>query len=241
MGSPISGHLAEAALQKLETRVLRSHKPKFWMRYADDTSVVLHRDAKEAFRGELNYIFPQIQFTMEGEKEGTLSFLDAWVTRQEDGTLQTGVFRKATNTEKILTYNSNHPLSHKRYCVRTLFRRINTHCNTEAEKLQDHFAVSYKQIESSKIKTYISLNKTELNFRGVVRRPFNISGAAIDRLPQMEKNAALHLPPYLQETIRALQKLSRGKASGPDAIPTEIYKHGGFQLMDFLTAIFQEM
>nr|VZI10408.1 unnamed protein product [Spirometra erinaceieuropaei] len=137
MGSPISGYLAEAVLQELETPVFRSYKPKFWMRYVDDTFVVLHREAKETFRGELNSIFPQIQFTMEEEKDGTLPFLDVRVTRQEDGTLQTGVFRKATNTEKILHYNSNHPLSHKRSCVRTLFRRTNTHCSTEAEKLQE--------------------------------------------------------------------------------------------------------
>ncbi|BHF74631.1 hypothetical protein SprV_0501771700 [Sparganum proliferum] len=66
-----------------------------------------------------------------------LPFLDIQVSRQEDGTLQTGVFRKATDTEKILHYNSNHPLSHKRSCVRTLFRRIHTHCSTEAEKLRE--------------------------------------------------------------------------------------------------------
>ncbi|BHF84208.1 hypothetical protein SprV_0902735800 [Sparganum proliferum] len=111
MGSPVSGYLAEAVLQELETRVFRSYKPKFWVRYVDDTFVVLHRDAKKVFRGELNSIFPQIQFTMEEEKDGTLSFLDVRATRQEDGTLQTGVFRKATNTEKILHYNSDRPLS----------------------------------------------------------------------------------------------------------------------------------
>nr|VZI03782.1 unnamed protein product [Spirometra erinaceieuropaei] len=43
----------------------------------------------------------------------------------------------AIKTEKILHYNSNHPPSHKRSCVRTLFRRINTHCSTEAEKLRE--------------------------------------------------------------------------------------------------------
>ncbi|BHF70059.1 hypothetical protein SprV_0301310800 [Sparganum proliferum] len=126
MGSPISGYLAEAVMQELEARVFQSYKPKFWMRYVDDTFVILRRDAKDNFKTQLNSVFPQIQFTMEEEKDGVLPFLDVQVTRQEDGTLQTGVFRKATNTEKILHYNSNHPLSHKRSCVRTLFRRINT-------------------------------------------------------------------------------------------------------------------
>nr|VZI51516.1 unnamed protein product [Spirometra erinaceieuropaei] len=137
MGSPISGYLAEAVLQELETRVFQTYKPKFWMRYVDDTFVILHRDAKDNFKRELDSVFPQIQFTMEEENNGVLPFLDVQVSRQEDGTLQTGVFRKATDTEKILHYNSNHPLSHKRSCVRTLFRRIHTHCSTEAEKLRE--------------------------------------------------------------------------------------------------------
>nr|VZI38066.1 unnamed protein product [Spirometra erinaceieuropaei] len=43
------------------------------------------------------------------------------------------------------------------------------------------------------------------------------------------------------ENITAVQQLSSGKAPGSDAIPAEIYKHGGRQLMDHLTALFQEM
>nr|VZI19876.1 unnamed protein product [Spirometra erinaceieuropaei] len=57
----------------------------------------------------------------------------------------------------------------------------------------------------------------------------------------METNVDLDLPPSLQETIRAVQQLSSGKAPGLDAIPVEVYKHGGPQLMDYLTALFQEM
>ncbi|BHF80083.1 hypothetical protein SprV_0702320700 [Sparganum proliferum] len=79
------------------------------------------------------------------------------------------------------------------------------------------------------------------HFRGVINRPSTISDAAIDSLPQVETNADLDLPPSLQETIRAVQRLSSGKAPGSDAIPAEVYKHGGPQLMDHLTALFQEM
>nr|VZI38811.1 unnamed protein product [Spirometra erinaceieuropaei] len=42
-------------------------------------------------------------------------------------------------------------------------------------------------------------------------------------------------------TIRAVQQLSSEKAPGSDAIPAEVYKHGGPLLMDHLTALFQEM
>ncbi|BHF59291.1 hypothetical protein SprV_0100224800 [Sparganum proliferum] len=79
------------------------------------------------------------------------------------------------------------------------------------------------------------------HFRGVLNRPSTISDAAIARLPQVETNVDLDLPPSLQEIIRAVQQLSSGKAPRSVAIPAEIYKHGGPQLMDHLTALFQEM
>nr|VZI41161.1 unnamed protein product [Spirometra erinaceieuropaei] len=79
------------------------------------------------------------------------------------------------------------------------------------------------------------------HFRGVLNSFSAISDAAIERLPQVETNADLDLPPSLQETIRAVQQLSSGKAPGSDAIPAKVYKHGGPQLMDHLTALFQEM
>nr|VZI13538.1 unnamed protein product [Spirometra erinaceieuropaei] len=79
------------------------------------------------------------------------------------------------------------------------------------------------------------------HFRGVLNRASVISEAAVARLPQVATNADLDLPPSLQETIRAVQQLSSGKAPGSDAIPSEVYKHGGPLLMDHLTALFQEM
>nr|VZI42023.1 unnamed protein product [Spirometra erinaceieuropaei] len=50
------------------------------------------------------------------------------------------------------------------------------------------------------------------HFRGVLNRPSAISDGAIVRLPQVESNVDLDLPPSLQETIRAVQQLSSGKA-----------------------------
>ncbi|BHF72656.1 hypothetical protein SprV_0401572500 [Sparganum proliferum] len=79
------------------------------------------------------------------------------------------------------------------------------------------------------------------HFRGPPNRRPTISNAAIARLPQVETNVDLGLLPSLNETIRTVQQLSSGKAPGLDAFPDEIYKHGGLQLMDHLTALFQAM
>ncbi|BHF66055.1 hypothetical protein SprV_0200906900 [Sparganum proliferum] len=68
------------------------------------------------------------------------------------------------------------------------------------------------------------------HFRGVLSQPSAISDAAIARLPQVETNVDLDLPPSLQETIRAVQQLSSGKAPGSDAIPAE--RKGNCQVCD---------
>ncbi|BHF82487.1 hypothetical protein SprV_0802562500 [Sparganum proliferum] len=137
MGSPISGFIAEAVLQRLESLVFQHHKPNFWAQYVDDTFVVIERDQLLTFKKRLNAVFPDIQFTMEEEENNQLAFLDVLVCRKDCGGLKTKVFRKATNTMQVLNFNSNHPISHKRSCVRTLYRRVETHCSEPEDKIAE--------------------------------------------------------------------------------------------------------
>ncbi|VDM01372.1 unnamed protein product [Schistocephalus solidus] len=60
-------------------------------------------------------------------------------------------------------------------------------------------------------------------------------------MPQMDINSDLDLPPSLPETIQAVQQIPSSKALGSNAIPPEVYKHGGLRLMAELTTLFQEM
>ncbi|BHF72428.1 hypothetical protein SprV_0401549300 [Sparganum proliferum] len=76
------------------------------------------------------------------------------------------------------------------------------------------------------------------HFRSVLNRPSTISNVAITSLSLLETNADLDGPPSLHETIRAVQQLSNVKAPGSNVMPAEVYKHGGPQLMDYLTTLF---
>ncbi|VDL88656.1 unnamed protein product [Schistocephalus solidus] len=79
------------------------------------------------------------------------------------------------------------------------------------------------------------------HFRSVLNCSSAISDAAIDRLPQVDTNNDLDLPPSLPATVRAMQQISsanamtgevadaiqrrhNNKAPGEEGIPTEIYK-----------------
>nr|VZI49923.1 unnamed protein product [Spirometra erinaceieuropaei] len=137
MGSSILGLIAEVVPQRLESLVFRHHRPKFLARYVDDTFVVIERDQVPTFKEHLNAVFPGIQFTMEEEENNQLAFLNVLVCRKDCGELKTKVFRKATNTTQILNFISNHPISHKRSCVRALYWRVETHCSEMEEKIAE--------------------------------------------------------------------------------------------------------
>ncbi|BHF81681.1 hypothetical protein SprV_0802481400 [Sparganum proliferum] len=68
MTTPISGFIAEAVLQRLESLAFQHNKPKFWARYVDDTFVVIEWDQVLTFQEHLNAVFPHIHFTMKKEE-----------------------------------------------------------------------------------------------------------------------------------------------------------------------------
>nr|VZI27423.1 unnamed protein product [Spirometra erinaceieuropaei] len=74
MESPLSGFIAEVDLQKEETLVFSTYKPKFWARYVDDTFVIIKRQKVQEFHDVLNSVFPDIQFKMEAEANNQLPF-----------------------------------------------------------------------------------------------------------------------------------------------------------------------
>ena len=80
-----------------------------------------------------------IHFTLEPKKDGQLSFLDTLITRHQDGTMSTSVYRKRTHTDKYLDFQSHHPLAHKLAVVRTLLCRAGSLCSvTDQDQERGH-------------------------------------------------------------------------------------------------------
>ena len=61
-----------------------------WLRYVDDTFTIIKKEEIENHES--------IKFTHEIENEGKLPFLDVNVTRKLDGSFNTSVHRKPTDT-----------------------------------------------------------------------------------------------------------------------------------------------
>ena len=99
---------------------------RLWDRYADDVFSVVKKTDVESFLKHLNEQDPNIRFTTEEEQNNELPLLDVRVTRQ-DGRLRTGVHRKKTHTDRVLSFRSHHPVSVKRSIIGSLFSRIDPH------------------------------------------------------------------------------------------------------------------
>ena len=101
-------------------------KPLFYKRYVDDTFVLFKEPAHaQMFLDFINNFHDNIDFTMDPECDGQLSFLDILVSRENDRFV-TGVFRKKTFTGLGLNYFSFCPSIFKvNSCKTLIFRAFN--------------------------------------------------------------------------------------------------------------------
>ena len=125
MGSPVSAVIANLVMEDVEQRALASVPVSllFWKRFVDDVISAVSRNEIDILLQHLNSIEPSIQFTVEREINGHLAFLDLNVHRTVEGKLETDVYCKPTHTDKYLSYDSHHPVSHKRSVAKTLLQR----------------------------------------------------------------------------------------------------------------------
>jgi methionine-rich copper-binding protein CopC len=65
-----------------------------------------------------------ITFTMAKEQDRQIPFLDILLTRTDNGSIETHIYRKKTHTDHILNYNSNHPTQQNFSCLRTPFNHV---------------------------------------------------------------------------------------------------------------------
>ncbi len=137
MGSPISGLIAEAVLQRLEGLVFAVIAPKFWKRNVDDTFFIIKKDQVKSFHQLLNTTLPGIEFTMEELTNDRLPFLDVLVQKLPSGDFETSVYRKETYADVVLHFDSNHPACNKRGCIKALVGRVDTHCSSEEARRQE--------------------------------------------------------------------------------------------------------
>ena len=133
MGSPISPIVANLYMEDFEVKAINvsPQPPYLWKIFMDDTFIIFKSSQKTSFLEHMNSIDHHIQFTSkESKPDGSMPFLDILITPKEDGSLSTTVYRKPTNTDLYLQWDSSHTVSSKYSIVGTLHHRAQIICSS---------------------------------------------------------------------------------------------------------------
>ena len=113
MGNPLSPILCDIYMHYFEEVLLSKFNFKCWLRYVDDTFVLVDKNFdRSQLLSLVNSIDPCIQFTHEEESNNKLSFLDVLVSKN-GSVFSTSVFRKPFSVSMPPHVNSSHPWQQK--------------------------------------------------------------------------------------------------------------------------------
>ena len=101
MGSPISVIMANLVIKSIKNKTLKDFASPhhIWLRYIDDTLVVLKKSEVASFHKFINDIEDNIKFTVEREVENAIPFLDV-LTICNNGQLTTKAYKKPKHTTR---------------------------------------------------------------------------------------------------------------------------------------------
>ncbi|XP_058446374.1 uncharacterized protein LOC131427320 [Malaya genurostris] len=124
MGNPLSPFLCVLFMANLEELLNKQGLlPNRWWRYVDDIFCIIKRNDLSNFLEIINNLHKNIKFTYEEEKDNSLPFLDILIVR-EAKSLTFEIYRKPTNTDRVIPNTSNHPHQHKMAAFHHMIHRM---------------------------------------------------------------------------------------------------------------------
>lgn len=201
MGAAISVTMANLTMEHVEGKALSSFrpKPKLFLRYVDDCFCIVKTSAVDSLKKRLNSVHPAIQFTVECERDGSIPFLDAQVTRGGRG-LVFSVHRKPTHTGRYLHFNSAHPANHKASVVSSLINRADAICSSESERKKEVSLVFADLKKNGYPKKFIHSVTRRKEQKRVTNSPRTSTAGPLKRVPV----------PYIPGTSEALARIFKG-------------------------------
>ena len=143
IGSPLGPVLRNIFMVELETALITnlSNKLSSWRQFVDDRICFEKKDSIKFVLDTLNNFLKNIKFTFEEDIDGKIPFLDTLL-------VDTTVYRKKTNSNINLNWNSFGPNSWNWGTLRTIANRPFEICSTDnflEEEIEHIRAVFYHQ------------------------------------------------------------------------------------------------
>jgi len=189
MGSTIAPIISGVFMSHIEKKLFSSCpsncKPTLYRRYVDDVfSIFQTRNDAIKFLKHINQLHPNLTFTMEEEENKSLPFLDVLVSVNQDNTLSTSVYRKATFSGLGMNFysfcddrfkiNSCKTLINRAYNISSSFIKFHNEINF----LKDYFLRNCFPLRLFEKQVSMYLNnifKPKLSVPTVNKEPFYIS------------------------------------------------------------------
>ena len=133
MGSPLGSILSDICMVDLENTIFPIIIHDFikdWSRFVDDIIGIVRDGSIDHIIHTLNSFHPSIQFTFETEVNNKIPFLGVMIIRNETS-FTTTVYRKPTNNDIYIHWDTFASESWKRGTLKTLTRRAYSICSTE--------------------------------------------------------------------------------------------------------------
>ena len=121
MGSPPAPHLANGWLSQYDP-IIKGNSQLF-TRYMDDVLQEMKRNEIADKLTQINNLHPNLTFTIEQERNGTIPFLDMQI-RNTGGIISSTWYSKPTDTGLILNFHALAPRRYKKSVVSGFVHKI---------------------------------------------------------------------------------------------------------------------
>ena len=124
MGSPVTPVIENIYLEHFESLPIPTSLTwiRWWFKYFDDIHSATRKIQVNKHQEQLNSISLYIKCTIELPETDGLLLLDT-LTKPTPSCIESIVYRKPTNTDRCIDYNSNHPISAKLSVIHYLIYR----------------------------------------------------------------------------------------------------------------------
>ena len=175
-GFLVSPIVANLYMEHLENKALgTTSTSRVWMRYVDDTFVIIQEGKKQTFLEHISKVDPAIKFTVEGNQvNSAIPFIDTLVKPEADNTLSITVYRKPMHTDQYLQWDSHHNLAAKYSVISTPTHTARTVC-TKPEVLKKEIHHLRKAQTKCKYPNW-KLDKVEKKFLNSSQEKGNTQG-----------------------------------------------------------------